>query len=69
MEKYITTAEVSDIMNNLDQREAFKCAGRMSDYVDTLTEQMLLRYRWQENASNETNLMSIMDYIDNKRGK
>ena len=69
MEKYITTAEVSDIMNNLDQLEAFKCAGRMSDYISTLEEQMMLRYRWQGNTLNEPDLMSIVDYIDNKRGK
>jgi len=47
-ERYITTAEVSDIMNNLDQLEAFKCLGRMSDYAERYEKQLALRYRWRE---------------------
>lgn len=44
-ERYITTSEVSEIMNNIDQLEAFKCMGRMSEYANNIGEQLALRYR------------------------
>lgn len=49
-ERYITTADVSDIMNNLDQVEAFKCLGRMSEYATRYEEQLARRYRWRGNS-------------------
>ena len=42
---YLTTDDVSKIMNNLDQMEAFKCMGRMNDYIDRYTQQMIYRDR------------------------
>ena len=50
MERYITTGEVSDIMTNLDQLEAFKCLGEMSNYVTRYEQDMIYRDRWRGKA-------------------
>ena len=47
MEKYLTTFDIEQIMNNLDQMEAFKCLGRMNDYATRYEEQMIYRDRWR----------------------
>lgn len=47
MERYLTTFDVDQIMSNLDQLEAFKCLGRMSDYATRYEEQLARRYRWK----------------------
>jgi len=45
MERYLTAFDVEQIMNNLDQQEAFKCLGRMNDYVSRYEQQLARRYR------------------------
>jgi len=47
MERYLTTFDVEQITNNLDQLEAFKCLGRMSDYITQYEQQMIYRDRWR----------------------
>jgi len=49
MDKYLTTSDVNNIMSNIGQIEAHKCLGRMSDYVETLEYQQILRNRWRGN--------------------
>lgn len=43
--KYLTTIEVEDIMNNLDRLEAFKCLGRMNDYLIRYEHELYIRQR------------------------
>lgn len=49
-ERYLTTFDIDRIMNNLDQMEAFKCLGRMNEYIERYEKDMIYRHRWRGRA-------------------